>query len=115
MIAVSAPGWVVQVVRRPGTRRFVAEALSDRLGVFHIGTAKLQRDAKALAADWSATKWLDYAEAFNTRQEAHFHAPASAVERLENWERNVEKGHREAALLGAWTEAEEEAFERAQA
>lgn len=116
VIGMSAPGWQVQVVKRPGATRFTAEAISDTYGVITIGSAKLQRDAKAIAAEWSGRKWLDYAEAFNTRQEAHFFAPTpEAKARLERWERNVTKGHREAALLGAWTEAEEMAFELAYA
>lgn len=114
VIGFSAPGWQVQVRKDRRTNRFIAEAVGSQTVLF-LGEAKLQRDAKAIAQEWSATRWLDYAEEFNTRQESHFHAPESAKARLDRWELNVSKGHREQALLGAWTEAEEEDFARAHA
>lgn len=115
VVGFSAPGWQVAVEKNRLTGRFEARAISDRFSLF-LGADKLQREAKRTAAEWSAQRWLDYAEEFNTRQEAHFFAPTpEAKARLERWEINVKKGHREAALLGAWTEAEEMAFELAHA
>jgi hypothetical protein len=117
LIAITrSPSFDLAIRKNPATGRFELLKVTHSFGEIFIGAFARQMDAKRRAATVATEGYNDYTEAFNARQEAHFLAPtAEAKVRLERWERNVNQGHREQALLGAWAEAEEMDFELAHA